>query len=301
MRTLHSDKVWSYFDAHPEGKKKECQLRKENGLVVTSYHDLACKIAALQFNNPNFVLLFRGQSSDRRHHHSRNTTIRPNIFRGDQGLDVDEWNKMLENRYKTLHLAEDLLIQKWPELEKGKFRIQRSAVIRWAILQHYEVCRTPLLDLTHSLRIAASFASLANASGETPEDLADESMAEDAFLMVHAIPQIGGGVSTCAYDEMQTLRLASICPPSAMRAHLQEGYLIGEYPELQTFRQKMNLDLDETDFGKRLIAKFKFKPSEFWDSEDTFARIPKPALYPNDDDSLYRTCCEIKSQLPETP
>ncbi len=33
-------------------------------------------------------------------------------------------------------------------------------MLRWAILQHYEVCRTPLLDVTQS--IAASFASMVN-------------------------------------------------------------------------------------------------------------------------------------------
>ena len=38
-------------------------------------------------------------------------------------------------------------------------RLRRQRILRWSILQHYEICDTPLLDVTQSIRIAASFAS----------------------------------------------------------------------------------------------------------------------------------------------
>lgn len=37
-------------------------------------------------------------------------------------------------------------------------RLKRQRILHWSILQHYEVSATPLLDVTHSLPIAASFA-----------------------------------------------------------------------------------------------------------------------------------------------
>jgi hypothetical protein len=38
--------------------------------------------------------------------------------------------------------------------------------IAWSLLQHYEICDTPLLDLTHSLHVSCSFAFDSN-EGET--------------------------------------------------------------------------------------------------------------------------------------
>ena len=43
--------------------------------------------------------------------------------------------------------------------------------------------------------------------------------------------------------------------------HLQEGYLLGEYPEIADFEQKTHYEDYEMDFGQRLIAKFRFNPS----------------------------------------
>lgn len=282
MRDLSQETVWTFTEQSQAGVWGKCQLRKDPGIFVSSYMDLASKVAALQFHNPNFVLMFRGQPKDYRLKENENSTIRPSIFRRDEKHDPNRWNGLVEERYKKLLQAEEKLIQNWQETE-GKRRITRSAVIRWAILQHYEVCDTPLLDVSSSLRIATSFASL-------------ESDSDEAFLMVLAIPQISGAVSSCAYHEMQALRLASLCPPSTTRPHIQEGYLIGEYPELRSFEEKMNLKLYETDFAQRLIGKFRFDPKNFWQNE-TFPLVPKDALYPNDHDALHELCARIKEQL----
>lgn len=300
MRDLSQDKVWSFSADGKSGNFQKCQFRKTRGVKVHNYADLVGKVAAIQFQNSNYVLLFRGQNKDYRIDKStkKNSTIRPSLFRRDEGHGVDHWNQIVSRRYKKLIAAENKLIQEWRN-QGFMFlsKLERSAVIRWSILQHYEVCDTPLLDVTHSLRIAASFASLENPSGNDAQAVANDSMVNEAFIMVLAAPQISGGVTTCSYDSMQTLRLSSLCPPTAIRAHLQEGYLLGEYPELQSFDQKMNYDLPETDFGKRLIAKFRFNPASFWKEEEDFSRIPKKALYPNESDELYDICKSIKTQL----
>lgn len=282
MRNLSKEEVWTFSDQRKDGGWGRCPSRDEPGNEVVDYQDLASKVAALQFHNPNYVLMFRGQAGDYRLPENGNSTVRPSIFRRDEDYSRQDWNDLVGERYEKLHLAENLLSKAWPTGE-GKRRLVRSAVVKWAILQHYEVCDTPLLDVTHSLRIAASFGSMRNDT-------------EEAYLMVLAVPQISGAVSSCAYHEIQTLRLSSLCPPSARRPHLQEGYLIGEYPELRSFEEKMELALHETDFGQRLIGKFKFNPKTFWNTY-IFPMIPEPALYPNEGDLLFDVCSCIKSDL----
>jgi hypothetical protein len=152
-------------------------------------------------------------------------------------------------------------------------KMQKHRVLRWAVLQHYEMCRTPLLDVTHSLRIACSFASEQNTS-------------DSAYLMVLAIPQISGAITVSVETELQVLRLSSICPPIAIRPHLQEGYLLGDYPDLAEMGQKMQLADYEVDFGRRLIAKFRFHPDKFWQSDPIFPRVPTEALLPNNLDPV---------------
>lgn len=289
MRDLSQDKVWSFSEKMPEGGWGKCQVRKYAGTKVTDYIDLVSKVASIQFHNPNFLLLFRGQKADHRldNTRKRNSTIRPGIFRRNDMFGVSHWNAEIRRRYETLERAERLLVDSWDrEGLAGGRRLSRSSVIRWAILQHYEVCDTPLLDVTHSLRIAASFASLDNRT-------------EEAFVMVLAAPQISGTVSACAYHEMQVLRLSGLCPGAAIRPHLQEGYLLGEYPELRTFKDKTNLKLHETDFGQRLISKFRFNPDTFW-CDNNFPRFSRKALSIEDSDQhdpLYSITSKIVKEL----
>ena len=166
----------------------------------------------------------------------------------------------------------------------GSDRIRRYRLIRWAILQHYEVCETPLLDVTTSIRIAASFASL----GETPE----------AFIYALGVPNLSGAITASAEASVTIVRLSSVCPPEAVRPHVQEGYLLGEYPEIGTWDQKRQYENYETDFGLRLIAKFRFNPRSFWNADTNFPRVPHLALYPSkDDDPLLELINDIKRRI----
>jgi hypothetical protein len=293
MRDFSQEGFWTITHDRPEGTRGGQWARSREPLRVESYNDLAARIASLQFHNPHLVLLFRGQ---RREYFSgrRDPTIPPTIFRGSDRHGVRDWNELVFRRFDNLKLAESLLIREWnnrfggrPDFAESTRRLVRSPVIQWAILQHYDVCPTPLLDVTHSLRVALSFASLDNDS-------------ENAFLMVLGAPQISGAVSACAHNEMQVLRLSSLCPPSATRPHIQEGYLLGEYPELRTADQKMNLKLQETDFVRRLVAKFKFHPRDFW-NDPYFPPLPTEALYPDTQDEVFELCRVIKQRLDPEP
>jgi hypothetical protein len=227
--------------------------------------DLATKVAELQFRNRDFVLMFRGQHGDYRNR-SGYTSIKSSLMRTTDSKKRPT-ESVIERRFSKLVSAEKALVAEYRRREfLGRERLERQRILRWAILQHYEICKTPLLDVTQSLRIAASFASH-NAGSE-------------AYLFVLGIPQVSGAITASAEAGLQVIRLASVCPPTAVRPHIQEGYLLAEYPDFSSAEQKLLYSHAEMDFGRRLIAKFRFEPNRFWEKSGNFPRVEKAALYP---------------------
>ncbi|PQP34547.1 hypothetical protein C6A37_07230, partial [Desulfobacteraceae bacterium SEEP-SAG9] len=153
----------------------------------------------------------------------------------------------------------------------GHRDLKRRKLIQWSILQHYEVCDTPLLDFTHSLRVACSFAQLNNLS-------------EKAYVFVFGLPYITNRISLNSEHDLVNVRLLSICPPEALRPHFQEGYLVGTDEITDNYDRKTELD-----FNNRLIVKFEIPTKRaFWGRG--FHQIPERSLYPKSDP--IRTLCE---------
>lgn len=282
METVGRSRLWSFADRGEEAISMTCgAVRQGDGRLVGSFYELARKVAELQFLNRDLVLMFRGQSADYKNK-AGDTSLKPTIFRAKSESKVPT-DGALAKRYEKLAEAEAALIENYRlDTSAGSQRLRRQQVLRWSILQHYEVCGTPLLDVTHSLRIAASFASLNNGG--------------EAYVMVLGVPNVSGAVTASADAGLQIMRLSSVCPPSAMRPHLQEGYLLGEYPEMARADQKQNYKHYEIDFGRRLIAKFRFHPREFWKASNDFPPIGQVALYPEQDPLLVITET-IKSKI----
>jgi len=280
METIGSQKIWSFFDRRGCQIAKNAAIRQGPGHRVGSYLELATKIAELQFLNRDHVLLFRGQGGDFRNI-KRNSSLKPTLFRAING---NPDRATLVARFAALARAEQILIADYAKAKLlGVERLKRHRILRWSILQHYEVCETPLLDVTHSLRIAASFASLAGT--------------DTAFLYVLGVPNLSGAITASAEAGLQIVRLSSVCPPSAVRPHIQEGYLLGEYPDMAGTAQKENYFPYEMDFGRRLVAKFSFTPASFWNN-DNFPRVARTALYPSEkSDPIYRLALGVKKQL----
>ena len=59
-----------------------------------------------------------------------------------------------------------------------------------------------------------------------------------AFLFVIGVPNLSGAITASAEAGLQIIRLSSVCPPTALRPHIQEGYLLGEYPDMVNYDQK---------------------------------------------------------------
>lgn len=282
METIGKQELWSILDGERQSRVLSCtKIRHGRGCKVESFLNLATRVAELQFKNRDYVLLFRGQSKDYTNR-QKNTSLKPSLFR-PTGRENPS-SMVLMERFATLREAEPVLVEMYlQEGFPGIDRLKRQQILRWSILQHYEVCPTPLLDVTQSLRIAASFAS--------------HGADEEAFVFVLGVPNLSGAITASAEAGVQIVRLSSVCPPSALRPHIQEGYLLGEYPEMTGYDQKRLYAHHEIDFGLRLVAKFRFNPKVFW-KNDAFQRVKRVALYPSAaDDPLFKLTQSVKKHL----
>lgn len=282
METIGKQKIWSFLEGAKEAEPVSCtDVRTDPGNKVQSYLELATKIAELQFMNRDHVLMFRGQDADHRNTKSK-SSLKPSLFRPKS--KGNPTSGTLIDRFARLTTAERLLVDEYRAAGlTGIERLSRHRLLRWSILQHYEVCETPLLDVTHSLRVAASFAS--------------ETKATEAFVFVLGVPNLSGAITASAEAGIQIVRLSSVCPPAALRPHIQEGYLLGEYPEMAGFDQKVHYHHYEIDFGRRLVAKFRFNPQKFW-KNDHFPQLSRHALYPPASaDPLHRLANTLAEQL----
>jgi hypothetical protein len=237
--------------------------------LVNSFRELVVHTAKLSFKNKDYLLFYRGQNVDYKNK-AGSSTFYPSIYRGDYLL-----LRELANKFDILEGASNELVQLFEEQKIEDYKeLKRRKAVQWSILQHYEVCSTPYLDFTHSLRVACSFALM-------------DSKDEFAYIFVFGLPYFTNRITINSEHDIINVRLLSICPPTALRPYFQEGYLVGTTDITTNYESKTELD-----FNNRLIAKFKIPNDDtFWG--DGFNRIPKKSLYP-DNDPIFDLCQQIK-------
>ncbi len=244
---------------------KVSRLRVYKGFELETFRDLVRCVGELGYLNPQFNLLFRGQDIDYRDK-KYGSIIYPSIFRrrsiGSQ-----------ENRFKKLDESYEKLKRNYKFISLKKQNTPRVSILSYpefyyALLQHYGKNKTPLIDLTQSLRVAATFAL------RESED--SEDSAESGYLFVLGMPYPHGSISHFIDQDMVLVKLQNVCPPNALRPHYQEGYLAGNFPFGSNLRAGDNL-------ARRLIGKYKLVnfDESFWDEE--FRPIPKEILFPEYD------------------
>ena len=246
-----------------------------DGITLNYFSQLVNETAELSFKNQENMLFFRGQSRDYKKTNSTNTTLYPNIYRDR----IDAKTENLNYKVKLLNRASELLID---EIKKrkiiGKEEIIKKRYVQWSILQHYEVCDTPLLDVTHSLRVACSFAL-------------NNSTEDYGYVYVLALPYVTHRISTNSEQETIIVRLLSICPPQALRPYYQDGYLVGTEFVIDNISEKAELD-----FERRLVGKYRIRNHlEFWDQ--SAKEIPNINLYPDDNDEFIVIIESVKRRL----
>ena len=208
---------------------------------VQSYQELLYKIAALNYYNPSLQLYYRGQNKD---HYWTGPTgervrsgLHPSILR-ELPFEHKERQDEVKKRISILDSAEALLKSTCSIPD-----VHRHRLVSWAIIQHYNVCATPLIDVTTSLQIALSFASSINADG---------------FLFIFALPHQSGPISVSLDSMIQVVDLTRICPPEVTRPHFQSALFLADYPvalDANEFSKKDHRV--SSNFACRLLTKFR--------------------------------------------
>lgn len=249
-------------DLEAHYKIKETSLPKAEPFPVKLYSELFQKVAQLSLLNKDYMMLFRGQLVDYKNKGGA-STFYPTIYRPQpekNALFPDE----VQQRFSVLQQAGRLLLELLEEYRiKGIEQVQARELARWSLLQHYQVCGTPLFDLTQSLSVACSFATRGN-------------NLNNGYVYVFGLPYPTGRITRNSEHNIILIKLLGISPPRASKPLYQEGYLAGT--EEITYRYKNKSDLD---FNRRLIAKFIIPTNpSFWD--DGFKEHPRSVLDPSD-------------------
>lgn len=238
---------------------KSKQISKAPPYPINTYGELVREVAHLSFLNKDYLLFFRGQTQDFKNRASA-STFYPSIYRYDNTprQDVDHRFRLLENASRQLvALFKQNNVNGSPDVCRKKY-------IQWSILQHYNVCDTPLLDFSHSLRVACSFAQ-------------QDKKRDYGYVYIFGLPYVTNRITINSEHDIVNVRLLSICPPDALRPYFQEGYLAGTTDITSDYESK-----DELDFNNRLIAKFVIPNSPyFWGSG--LSEIPYEMLFPKND------------------
>ena len=247
-------------------------VAESNGFPVKTFKQLVELSASISYLNKDHLIFYRGQNTDYKNKAGK-SSFYPTIYRGDplRRKEIDYRFGVLNDSCRTLKAKfESNKVQGYSELKRKK-------LIQWSVLQHYEVCDTPLMDFTQSLRVAASFAQLDSADRES-------------YVYAFGLPYLTNRISSNSEHDLVNIRLLSICPPLALRQYYQEGYLVSTEDIESEYDDKTELD-----FNRRLIAKFRIPNlKSFWGKN--FNPIPESALYPSRD-KIKELCEEIRFEV----
>jgi FRG domain len=265
------------------GTQTDTETANRDVWCVASFRDLIEGVAFLGSMNKRLTLFYRGQT--------RNVDPLPMLFREswpcfDSGHDFaintanrksywDALQGLGQHVYKICD-SEELGLPRW----RGLRDIRE---VQWAVVQHYQLWPTPLIDLTSSLRAAASFAmDFRRGEPDAPRT---------GFVYVVGMPHSTGSISYDIDQQLVLARLQSACPPVAKRPHYQEAFLAGRFPIYQLVEGLV----EKSSLIRRLIAKFELRDAgQFWNED--FPLVGERALLPDEDPLLERFLAEFGKQ-----
>jgi hypothetical protein len=240
-------------------------IRRSPGYDVFKFRQLVNEVAHVTISNKNYEMYYRGQSKDYMNNQSSyfrknepKTIIYPSICRPERKEDgtykYSTKKSQIIKRYDDLSKMIELMTK------KGR-RKSHFNEYYYSLLQHYDILPTPFIDITQSLRVAATFALKASNSG---------------YLYVFGLPYANQSISYYSDLSIVLIKLQNVMPLDALRPRYQEGYLVGKFPIQPTKEQG-------DDLANRLVAKFRLnnKDGNFWDKH--FLPMPEEILYPEND------------------
>lgn len=253
-------------------------VRRGEAPVVRGFGQLWRLVAEVAVRNHGFLTRVRGQGSDFRNGGGK-TTLLPSLFRPPPG-QARLTRSRLERRVALLLDCEREVRARRSELQPH-LGVSDFPEFARAILQHYGVCPTPLLDLTQSLRVACSFALMGSRDGT-------------GTVYVLGMPfQLTGCISYSVRERAVFQVLLASCPPDALRPLYQEGNLVGSFPNDPELHLQ-NRPRTDLDLACRLLAKYRIAgggpEGTFWKDDPHFAALPRRVLLPDHDPFGARVC-----------
>ena len=249
-------------------------VARDAGVQVHTFSELQDMVAEASYYNSRFDIFLRGQGTDHRDARGH-SALEATLFRTKTSNPVAEVTAhigRLERHSETLRAA--------ARYQPGFKGVQTTEFARWCLLQHYEACPTPLLDMTRSVRVAASFATWPM----------DGDLERDRYVYVLGLPHPSGSVTIAYNDNIALMNLRNLMPPTARRPHWQEGYLACAYPssthwDMHFRDKKTGKDVPRRhNFARRLLAKFVIPSASLPTFGDhTNPRVPNDMLMPPKD------------------
>lgn len=266
-------KIRKHYTLESRSSRDVTSFVRRNIIEIETFHDLIMEIAELSYKNPDVMLFYRGQNNNYvKSKKTQNATLYPTIYRSNGEKDIKFEFDILEQASSTLMKE----LENNSSVDKEEIKeLKKIKLLQYSILQHYEVCKTPLLDLTQSIKVACSFAILDNKD-------------KTGYIYVLGMPYVNGRISVDSEDYITNVRLLSISSSSSKRPFFQEGYLV------QTeFASNADIEKGELDFNRRIVAIYKFKNTKtFWGSERP---IERENLYP-EEDTMKDICDRLKER-----
>lgn len=206
---------------------------------VYSFRELLQRNAEVVSRNPQYSIFYRGQARQYSDRDGR-VTILPSIYRGVKPRQKNE----MRERFERLESTVDNVRKALDACDAFKADSRRLRTVScWAIIQHYGLCDTPLIDVSQSLRVACAFAL------QCACDVLD---GEGPVVYDIALPFVEGPLTLNANEELYLMKLDSLMPSLALRPFIQESYLVGD----ELIRRGIE-DLSGADLRRRVIASFQ--------------------------------------------
>lgn len=255
--SYENETIWERHDATVN------KIRASEGYKVTSFRQLMDEVAYVTINNRNYEMFYRGQEIDFKNNQAiyykerkAKSTIFPSICRPEKNDDgsykYSIKKTQIKERYENLSKMIDIVKRDMSNYFDEYY---------YSLFQHYEILPTPFIDITQSLRVAATFSLKKSQTG---------------YLYVFGLPYPNQSISYYSDLGIVLIKLQNVIQINAPRPRYQEGFLVGKYPIRPT---KTN----EDDLANRMVAKFLIDNTtgDFWDQY--FQPMPDEVLYPKDD------------------
>lgn len=242
---------------------------------IRNYNEMRRIVARIASLNPQYELYFRGQGSIHKRGGGKGFghSVLPSLWRN---------RSEAQRRVEILQECSNAMLKQYAEFpgrDEATLRVlmeSRPAV--WALLQHYELCATPLVDLTRTLQIACSFALQYGRANGGP-----------GYVYVFGLPFQQEKMTTSQSESVLCMSLLGITPSNADRPLVQDGYLACDQNWWRCADESMLVDAAarDWDMAVRILAVLEIADTpgddrSFW-AQSSLSPLSEEDLYPTAD------------------